>query len=412
MAQTAFVPAPQIPSIWLGKVVEDVSIKTYGVTKPQTIRHYLSIRRGDRLEQSAVNRDYANLRSLGAYLVRIEVLPGSVPDMVDVHWIINARWIKPTAHPFYSDAPLSAPIQGVGWILTSPQWDTRGTNFSTYTQLSRRANLARLLYNEPLSLNPERGIKTSLVVDAFGGKGVFRASEPLAINVYSWTAGEEALWLRQATNGTQIEGGVRVTHSSDELSSNLVAPSLYPTSVAWARTTQLVAGTSHSCTLGANYWYPPFCEGQYRFSVTDGIGGLAATSRYQVYSADVARYVAIGSSTLAMHATAVRSGGIIPDSFLVCSVVRGYPKPFCGTDAEGGTAELRINDAKRKPLEFVLFTEDAASRVRQALSPNILPYFTWHPDSGVGFIYHLLRIDLAFGQAGSRLTFELKGQTF
>jgi len=290
--------------------------------------------------------------------------------------------------------------------------DSHGTNFSTYTQLSRRANLARVLLTAPLQADPNKGTASSLIVDGFGGRGVFRASEPLAINVYSWTSGEEALYLDQATNGTQFEAGARVAHTSDELSSNLVAPSLYNTSAAWAKTTQLVAGISHACTRGAAYWYPPYCGLQYRFSVTDAIGGLDSTSRYQVYGADVARYYSVGSSTIAVHANASRSGGIIPDSFLVCSTVRGYPKPFCGTDAEGWTAEFRINDEKRRPLQFVVFTEDAASRVRQAASPNILPYFTWHPDSGFGVIYHLLRLDLAFGNQGSRLTFELKGQTF
>ena len=60
----------------------------------------------------------------------------------------------------------------------------------------------------------------------------------------------------------------------------------------------------------------------------------------------------------------------------------------------------------------MLFTEDAASRVRQSANANALPYFTWHPDSGVGVIFHLLRIDYAYGKAGGRLTFELRGQTY
>jgi len=411
-AQYGLGPPTYIPPAQRGKTIEDVSIRTYGVVKPVTVRRYLSLRAGDRLTQAGVDHDYANLAKLEGYNARLDVLPGSTENLVRIRWIVMSKWLKPTEHPFYADAPLSAPIQGVGFILTGPPMDQHDSNFSTYTQLSRRANLARVLFTAPLQANPDKGTASSLIVDGFGGRGVFRASEPEAINVYSWTSGEEALYLDQQTDGTQYEGGVRVAHSSDELSSNLVAPSLYNTSDAWAKTTQLVAGVSHACTRGATYWYPPFCNVQYRFSVTDAIGGLDATSHYQVYGADIARYYAIGISTLALHANAFRSGGVIPDSFLLCSTVRGYPKPFCGTDAEGWTAEFRINDEKRRPLEFVLFTEDAASRVRQAVSPNITPYFLWHPDSGIGVIYHLLRVDLAFGNQGSRLTFELKGQTF
>ncbi|HTU70658.1 MAG TPA: hypothetical protein VMF11_10120 [Candidatus Baltobacteraceae bacterium] len=412
-AEHGFGPPPLVPAADVGKLVESVSVETFGVVKPAFVYRFLALHRGERLSQDAVAHDYSNLAHLGPYNARLEVHPGSAQNLVRLRWIVMSKWLKPTEHPFYGDAPLSAPIQGVGWILTSPQVDRNGGNFSSYTQLSRRANLARLLFTQPLEVDPVKGNASSLVVDTFGGRGVFRASEPLAINVYSWNAGEEALYLHQSTNGTQFEGGIRVLHSSNELSSNLVAPSLYPTNVSWAKTTQLAVGVSHACVRGPSYWYPPFCDGQFRFSISDGIGALGATDEYQVYSADVAHYTAIGSSTLALHATMARSGGVIPDSFLTCAVVRAYPKPFCGTDAEGGTVEFRINDTKSPPLEFVVFTEDAAGRVRQAVSPNILPYFTWHPDSGVGVIFfRFMRIDLAFGQAGSRLTFELKGETY
>jgi hypothetical protein len=382
---------PQLTAAQVGSTVEDVSVETYGVLRPATVRRYLSIKPGMRLYQQAVDHDFANLARLGAYQTRLAVHDGAATGTVRLLWIVQSKWVKPTDHPYYRDAPLTASIQGVGFILTAPPMDSHGGNFS---------------------VNPNSGVASSVVVDTFGGRGVFRASEPEAVNVYSWTAGEEALFLTQRDNGSQFETGVRVSHTSNELSSNLLAPSLYPTNVSWARTTQLLAGLTHGCTVPATRWYPPLCDMQYRFSVTDAIGGLGATSTYQVYSGDMARYVAVGDSTLAVHASAVRTGGVVPDSFLVCATVRGYPKSFCGTDAEGITAEYRINDQKSPKMEFVVFTETAASRVRQSENSYATPYFEWHPDTGIGVMFHLVRIDVADGKEGMRLTFELRGQTF
>ncbi len=405
---------PTLTPAETGATVEDISFEIYGKLKLVTVKRYLTIKRGSRLDQSAVDQDYANLLRLGDYRYRprLVVEPGSSAGLVRLHWIITSRWLLPTEHPFYANAPLSAAIQGVGFIINGPPMDSHGSYFSAYTQLSKRANLGRFLYTSPLHVNPDSGTESSVVLDAFGGRGVFRTSVPTAVNVYSWNAGEEALFLSQRTNGDQFEGGLRVLHSTNEAWSGLQAPSIYRTDLAPARATQLAAGLSHACPVPAVRWYPPFCNVQYRFIVTDAIGGLGATSTYRSYFGDVARYWAVGPSTLVVHANATRTGGVIPDSFVNCAVVRGYPKGFCGTDSEGFTAEYRINEAHFKNFEFVLFTEDAASRVRQSANSNALPYFTWHPDSGVGVIFHLLRVDYAYGKAGGRLTFELRGQTF
>lgn len=128
--------------------------------------------------------------------------------------------------------------------------------------------------------------------------------------------------------------------------------------------------------------------------MSDGIGGLGSTTTYQVYSA-----------------SAVRSGGVLPDSLLLCAVGRAYPKPFCGTDAEGATLEYRIDEAAHPRFEFILFTEDLASRVLGA-EAFAFPNFRWHPDSGIGVVFHGFRLDVARGQAGSRLTFELQGELY
>ena len=405
---------PTLTDAQVGATVQDVTFEIYGQLKLVTVRRYLTIQRGSRLEQSAVNQDYNNLLRLGDYRYRprLEIEPGSSADTVQLHWIITSKWLLPTEHPFYANPPLAAPIQGVGFIVNGPPMDSHGSYFSAYTQLSKRANLARFLYTHPISVNPDTGTENALVLDTFGGRGVFRTSVPTAVNVYSWNAGEEALFSTARTDGTQVEGGLRVVHTSNEVWSGLSAPSLYRTDLNWGRATQLSAGLSHACTVPAIRWYPPYCDMQYRFSVADAIGGLGATSEYQSYSADIARYWAVGSSTFALHGALNRTGGVVPDSFVNCFTARAYPKGFCGTDSEGFTAEYRIDEAHFHTFEFVLFTEDAASRVRQSANGNATPYFNWHPDSGIGVIFHLLRVDYAYGKAGGRLTFELRGQTF
>lgn len=404
--------APRIAASEIGATVDSVTIETYGVVKPAIVRRYLSLRRGDRLTQAAVDHDFATLVRVGEYHTRLNVTPGMAPRTVDLHWIILSKWLKPTAHPYYSDTPLSAPIQGVGFILTAPPMDKFGSNVSAYTQLSKRANLARVLYTRPLSVNANTGTATSFVADISGGRGVYRASLPLAINVYSWTTGAEALFLSQSVNGTQFEGGVRLLRSTDQANSAIEAPSLYNTFEHPARMTMLSAGVSHACTSNPYHWYPPFCTAQYRVQVSDAIGGLGATQQFRLISADGVRYWSAGESTVALHATVIRSGGILPDSFLISTQDRGYPKPFAGTDAEGATLEYRIDDHLARPLQFVLFTEDAASRVRGGDQVFALPYFTWHPDTGIGVEYRLVRFDLAYGKDGARLTFELKGQLY
>jgi len=411
LAQNALT-APRLAVSQVGGTVENVTVETYGVTTVAVVKHYLALHKGSRLDQASVDRDFDNLVRLGGFKTRLIIEPGDSPHDASLHWIVMAKWLKPTEHPFYADQPLSAPIQGVGFILTAPALDSKGTNISGYTQLSRRANLARVLFTVPTHVNAASGRDSQVIVDAFGGKGVFRASQPLAINIYSWTAGAEAVYLTRGGDGTELEFGVRQQHSTTAQSSGIVAPSLYDTFDAPARNTVLEAGLTHPCLISPTKWHPPFCTLQYRLEALDGIGAFGSTSEYQVYIGDVAQYTAIGESTLALHVNAARSGGVLPESFLVCATLRGYPKSFCGTDAESLTAEFRIGDAPAHALRFVVFTETGASRVRGGDQSFAPPAFQWHPDSGIGVIYRLVRVDLAYGQQGGRLTFELVGQTY
>lgn len=397
----------------VGAVIKDVSIETYGVTKPAVVRQYLSLKAGDRLEQSGVDRDYANLTKLAGAIPRLTFEPGTEPNTVTLHWIVMTKWFALTEHPFYGDTPLSAPIQGVGFIVTSRPVNSHGSNFSAISQLSRRANLVRLFYTEPVHVNPVKGRESDLMFDAFGGRGVFRESQPQAINIYSWNTGAEATYYVHGTNDNQLQLGIRTTRTTTAQSTGIVAPSLYQTSEHPGRYTVLEGGYSHNCGVPATKWQPPFCSFQYRFQVADAIGVLGTTSEYQSYIADVAKYFTVGTSAVALHVVEARTGGVIPDSFLVCgNGIRAYPKPFCGTDAQNFQAEYRIAQAVPGPVHFVLFTETSASRVRGGTQVFAPPTFQWHPDSGFGFIYRLLRFDFAWGNQGGRFSVEIQGQTF
>ncbi|HVR46531.1 MAG TPA: hypothetical protein VMT95_07870 [Candidatus Binatia bacterium] len=404
---------PKVSAAIAGARIEDVTIETYGQTSPSVVRRYLSLRKGSLLDQSGVDRDFTNLRRLPGFIPRLVISQGSDTATATLHWIVMAKLLKPTDHPFYADQPLTAPIQGIGYILTSAPVDSRGSTFSSYSQLSRRANLVRILYTSPIAVNPVKGTETDVIVNTFGGRGVFRASQPLAINIYSWNTGAEAALLRSATNGVQFEVGIRETRSTTAQSTGIVSPYVFQTSKSPAHVTVLEAGYSHACPVPSSQWYPPYCHTQYRLEAFDALGWFGSTSEYQSYLADVAQYIAVGKSTLVLHGAESRTGGVVPDSFLVCAYVRAYPKAFCGTDAQQATAEFRLNDALPQVFKFAFFTETAASRLRGGTQAFALPTFQWHADSGVGIIFrNYIRVDIAYGSAGGRISVALQGQTY
>jgi hypothetical protein len=410
---TAPVAPPKVSAAITGAQIEDVTIETYGQTSPSVVRRYLSLRKGSLLDQSGVNRDFTNLRRLPGFVPRLVIRRGSATKTATLHWIVLAKLLKPTDHPFYADQPLTAPIQGIGYIITSAPVDSRGSTFSSYSQLSRRANLVRILYTSPIAVNSVKGTETDVIVNTFGGRGVFRASQPLAINIYSWNTGVEAALLHSATNGNQFEVGVRETRSTTAQSTGIVSPYVFQTSKSPAHVTVLEAGYSHACPVPSSQWYPPYCHTQYRLEAFDALGWFDSTSEYQSYLADAAQYVAVGKSTLVLHGAESRTGGVVPDSFLVCAYVRAYPKAFCGTDAQQATAEFRLDDALPQIFKFAFFTETAASRVRGGTQAFALPTFQWHADSGVGIIFrNYIRVDIAYGSAGGRLSVALQGQTY
>lgn len=404
---------PRVAVTERGAKIAAVTVETYGVVKPVIVERYLSLHAGDALDQTAVERDYQNLTRLGGWRTRLDVLRDPKTGDVSLHWIVMAREFEPTDHPFYADQPLSTPIEGVGWIANSAPLDIRGSTVSTVSQLSRRANLFRALYTMPLSVDASAGRESDFIVDEFGGRGVYRASQPLAVNVYSWALGAEALYLMRYANGTQIEFGAEEVRSTSARPTYITAPSLYDTYYAPAQNTLLKAGVSHSCPVPPTQWHPPYCYAQYRVEAFDAIGGFGANTQYRGIAADAVQYTRVGSSTLVLHGGVWRTGGVVPTSALVCATgLRGYAKGTCGTDADVLQAEYRIADAQPGNWKFILFTETAASRIRGGDQPFALPDFAWHGDSGVGVMYRGVRLNLAYGSQGGRLTYELQGQLF
>jgi hypothetical protein len=404
---------PTVAMTEVGATIDDVTVETYGVVKPATVFRYLSLHKGDRLDQSAIDRDYANLKKLGGLRPRLTIEKDPLTGEVTLHWIVMAKWLAPTDHPFYGQAPLAPPVEGVGFVATSPQLSSQGSNVSLDTEFALRANIARAIYTSPLHIDPIKGKETDFILNVYGARGVFRASEPYSVDIHSWSTAIEPTYLVRGTNGTQAELGLLSTRSSSGTPTYITAPSFYDTFYKPARNTILEAGVSHACPGPPTQWYPPYCYVQYHARVSDAIGILGATNEFQAYTADIAHYTRVGWSTIALHGALWRTGGVLPTSFINCAAgLHGYSKPFCGTDAQILQAEYRIDDALPRKLKFFLLTETAASRIRGGNQPFALPYYTWHSDSGVGVMYHTLRFDVTHGSQGNRITYEFQGQLF
>ena len=412
-ARAAGDPAAVVSPAQIGATIQDVSIDAHGAASPSAVTQYLTMHTGDTLTQAGIARDYANLVHVAGCNPALSVTDGDKPNTVRLHWDVTFKIIAPTYHPFYSDKPLTAPFQGIGFVATSPALDRRGTNFSAFTQLARRADLFSGLFTVPLHVNAAASKESDLIVAYSAGKGVYRQIVPPNKNVFSW-ANTFAVdyWLHNA-NDTQFETGVHYVRTTSQLPSGLESPFLFNASKTPTHNVIVEAGLLHGCVNAAARWYPPNCSFQYRVELLDGIGGFGATSKFETLVAGAARYYRAWNSAVALQGTIARSGGVLPDSFVTCAGARAYPKSFCGTDAQLIQVEYRINDTLPQKVKFILFFDDAASRIRGEILPQPTSQFQWHDDFGMGVAYKsLIRIDLAYNRTGGRITFALQGQTF
>jgi hypothetical protein len=400
--------APQIAIRQIGATVEAVTIETYGVIKPNAVWPYLLLHKGSRLDQPALDGDFNNLVTLGGYRVRLNIAQGRTTNTVTLHWIVMYPWFRISQRSVYAEMPLANRTGGISTIIASPQLGNSASRVTVQAAFNLFTRHYSAGYDSPIHVNPNAGRQTEFIVNYFGEQNILRLNTPVAVTTYDWTAGTQALFLLRSAGGTQFEIGLRQERSTGRVPTGIIAPSLYPINRGPARNTLAEVGLSHACS-----GYPPQCNIQYRLEFIDGIGGLGSTTRLQAYVTDVARYIPVHTSTLALHALELRTGGIIPESRLACAFgLRAYTIAFCGTDAQVFQAEYRIRDATFQKLKFVVFTETGATRVRGGNQPWATPNFQWHADSGVGIRYRGVALDLGYGSTGYRLTLGLLGQTF
>jgi hypothetical protein len=408
-ASAAIEFPPAVSANDVGARIDDIVIETYGITKPEIAQRYLSLHRGDTLTRDGVERDYINLERLADLRTRLRI-EHDAGNGVTLHWIVLGKWFEITDHPFYGDQPLTIPIGGLGTIVTSPPLDSDGTTVSTYSQIALRAKLARILVTKPLWIDAARGREGDVIVNELGARGDFRTDEPFTQDIYSWVQGPEALYLDRGTNGTQLEFGVRSTRATSASSTYIVAPSILDTYHTPAQSTTLEAGFSQACALPR--LYPPYCYLQYRLEGFDSIGGLGANNFWRAGFVDLAQYNRVGASTLVFHGAAYRSGGTIPTSNLNCAYTWSYAKPICGTDTNLLETEFRIADARPGIVKAILFADTSAARVRGGDQYFVPSAFAWRGDAGVGVTYRTLRVNLAYGTQGGRITVEVVGSLF
>jgi len=408
-ANAAVDGPPHVPANDIGARIDHVVIDTYGITKPEMAKRYLSMHAGDTLTRDGVAHDYDNLERLADLRTRLRI-ERDPDDGVTLHWIVLGKWFEITDHPFYGDQPLTIPIGGLGTIVTSPPLDPDGTTVSTYTQIALRAKLARVLVTRPLWIDAARGTEGDVVVNELGARGDFRTDQPITQDIYSWVQGPEALYLDRGTNGTQLELGVRSTRSTSASSTYITAPSVADTFHTPAQSTTLEAGLSHACALP--HLYPPYCYLQYRVEGFDSIGGLGANNFWRAAFVDLAQYNRVGASTLVFHGAVYRSGGTIPTSNVSCADTWSYAKPICGTDTNLLETELRLADARPGIVKAIVFADTSAARIRGGDQDFAPPSFFWRGDAGVGVTYRTLRVNLAYGTMGGRITVEVVGSLF
>ena len=411
--ERAYQAAPKLEPQEIGAPVRDVTIETYGVTKPHLVRRYLTLRQGSRLEQRPLNADFENLVKLGGYRVRVTI-QHTDEGGVTLHWIVMSPWFRLTAPSIYDEAPLADPTRGVGFTVTSAPVTKQGAYVALVTSYNRYAQHQLVTFTTPVHVEAGRGNEGDLLVNVLGDVNSYRVSFPRGMTINNWTLGAEVRYLLRGRSGTQFDVGFRDERATSNEPSGIVAPSILPSSLGPARDVIAEIGLSHACNPGpAGGWYPPYCRTQYRANIYDGIGGLGATSQFQAYLADVAHYIPVHTSTLALHAVEARTGGVVPEARVLCTAaLRGYPQPFCGTDGQLFQVEYRFRDAAFQAWKFSVFTETGSTRVRGGTQPFAPFQFQWHADSGVGVKYKGVTVYLARGSEGYRLNLGLGAQSF
>ena len=377
----------------------DVTVEAKGAAEPRAVAQYLAARKGMQLQPALIEEDYRRLIDLGYYRVGVTIVNGDRPGTVIVRWTVGEPSVRITSNTRYSD-PLASVRKGAGLTFSTKPFARNGAHAYFDTWQSFWTHDFDIGVVSPIQVDSAHSREQDVIVAAYGDFNANQYENPTIATVTNKTVGFEAEWLMRASSGMRVGAKVREEHATSAFPSGIVSSAVLPINGRAVKSFLVSAGISRTCT-GVSA-----CEAQYRLQFTDGIGAFGSASVFQMYYVDAARYLAIGpATTLALRASTVRTGGVVPEQDLPqLDELRGYKKPFYGTDDEVFQLELRLNDKRPRSLETFLFTETGGYRFRNGVGPYNPQEFTFHADSGIGLLWRGLGLDLGHGSEGYFIT--------
>ena len=111
---------PQLSASERGATIEDVTIKTYGVTKPSVVRRYLSLHEGSILEQAGLNRDFDNLARLAGKESESKELQGAFDRQRTL--VNNSFWLPDKKRFAFALDKDNHPLDEASVLSTVPMW--------------------------------------------------------------------------------------------------------------------------------------------------------------------------------------------------------------------------------------------------------------------------------------------------
>lgn len=389
-------PRLEIQPSQIGATIADVIVDAKGVAELHAIVQYLAARKGMKLEPSLIEEDYRRLIDLGYYRVGVIVQDGAQPSTVIVRWTVGEPWLRILSNTRYSD-PLASVRKGAGLTLSTKQFANNGSHlyFDTWQGVWTHDFDVGLV--SPIRVNSARSSEQDVIIDGYGDFNANQYENPNIATVTNKTVGFEAEWLLRTSRGRRLAVQLREEHATSAYPSGIVSSAVLPINGRVVKNFLMTVGLARSCTGSA-----AGCQAQYRVQFTDGIGAFGSASVFQIYYLDAARYYAIDrATTLALRASTVRTGGVVPEQDLPqLDSLRGYKKPFYGTDDEVFQLELRLNDNRPRSLETFVFTETGGYRFRNGIGAYNPQEFTFHADSGVGLLWRGIGLDVGHGSEG------------
>ena len=386
---------PAIPSSAVGAIIEAVRVDVRGIADRFTVMRYLATKPGMRLQRSLIEGDYHRLAVLGYYRAAVTIEDGHRPGTVTVHWTVAEPWLRLVANTRYSD-PMNSIRKGAGFTVSSRSGDN-GTHPFFQTWVGAFTHDFAAGVTAPVNVSSSHNSEQDFIGDAYADFEANQYANPTVATIFNKTAGLEAQWLVRTSAGIRYGVKLREEHATSAAPSGIAASSVLPTYGQVVKSFLVIAGISSYC-----YGPASICPAQYRLQYTDGIGAFGSSSEFQCYVADASRYFPINSATtLAIRAATTRTGGVVPTQDLPqLDDLRGYKRPFYGTDDEVFQAELRLNDMRPRSLQTFIFTETGGYRFRNGVGPYNPQNFTFNADSGIGFLWRSVGIAVAHGNTG------------